>query len=673
MMRRTGELPMLRYLLISISISLLLGKTSMLLAQHTDKLEEVTVTARPEGFQNIDHIAQALSVLNGSELREKVTNSIGETLSQELGVTASDFGQGASRPVIRGLSGARVKIMQDGIATLDVSTVSVDHQVTLEPGNSEQIEILRGPATLLYGSGAFGGLINVDTHRIPAELADEFSASLDARFHSASAGKSIGFKADGGSGSLALHLDTLIRDSSNYDAAKGEILNSAVESNDLNFGLSIIGKDAYLGASVGRYSSQYGIPLNLDEPDEKVSIDQDQDRFDLAGQLDNPLPGFKKGKIRFGYVDYEHTEFENPGEAGTQFFNNEWEGRVELRHQALGVWNGTMGLQYRNRRFNSVGNEAFVPRTKLDSIGLFILEDRDWHDWHIEIGGRYEWQETEPVSSNTLFPVNHDVYSVSFGAIWNFSRDYNFGLSSTRAQRAPAIEELFAGGPHLASGTFEEGDATLEEETSNNIDLSLRHSGKKWSWDANVFFNYIEDFIFQQAQDENGNGLADKVDIERMPGGELLLITFRQKNVLFYGIEAESNYEVFDNENGILSVRLWGDWVRAKMNHGGNLPRISPARIGSSIEFNRRQWHADVDLIHSFKQDRTSVLETVTGAYTLLNIGLGYNLSLNRVNLDLSLRATNLFDETARRHTSFLKDRAPLPGRAVTLGVSLGF
>ena len=662
---------MLRY--VFILILLLPGKTSILSAQHSDKLEEVTVTARPEGFQNIDHIAQALSVLNGNELREKVTNSIGETLSQELGVTASDFGQGASRPVIRGLSGARVKIMQDGIATLDVSTVSVDHQVTLEPGNSEQIEILRGPATLLYGSGAFGGLVNVDTNRIPAVLDEEFSASLDSRFYSASSGKSVGFKADGGRGPLMLHVDTLIRDSGNYDSAKGEIFNSAVESNDLNFGLSIIGQDAYLGVSVGRYSSQYGIPLNPDEPDEKISIDQDQDRFDIAGQLDNPLPGFKRGKIRIGYVDYEHTEFENPNEVGTRFFNNEWEGRVELRHQTLGVWNGILGMQYRNRRFNSVGEEAFVPRTKLDSAGFFILEDRDWHDWHIEIGGRYEMQEIEPVSNNTLYTVSHDVYSISFGAIWKFSRNVNFGLSSTRAQRAPAIEELFAGGPHLASGTFEEGEPGLSEETSNNIDLSLRHNGNKWSWGANIFFNYIEDFIFQQEQDENANGLVDKVDIERMPGGELFLIAFRQADALFYGIEAESQYEVFNNNNGILSVRLWGDWVRAKMNQGGDLPRISPARIGSSIEYNRGQWHADFDLIHSFEQGHIAKLETATSAYTLLNIGLGYNLTSSRVNLDFSLRATNLLDEIARRHTSFLKNRAPLPGRAVTLGISLGF
>jgi iron complex outermembrane recepter protein len=489
---------MLRKVTTGFFIVFLLIKVTALFAQHADNLEEVTVTARPDGFQNIDHIAQALTVLSGDELREKVSNSIGETLSQELGVTASDFGQGASRPVIRGLSGARVKIMQDGIATLDVSTVSVDHQVTLEPGNSEQIEILRGPATLLYGSGAFGGLVNVDTNRIPHARPEEFTATLDTRFYSAADGKSVGLKVDGGSDPLALHFDAQIRDSDNYAAADGEILNSAVESDDLNFGLSLIGKRGYLGASFGRYSSQYGIPLDPDAPDEKVSIDQDQDRFDMAGQLNKPIKGFRSAKVRIGYVDYEHTEFENPGKPGTRFFNNEWEGRLELHHHPLGVWNGILGLQYRNRRFNSIGTEAFVPRTKLDSAGFFILEDRDWHDWHFEIGGRYEMQDSKPATGTGFKSVDHNVYSVSLGVLRDFGRDYAVGLSATRAQRAPAIEELFAGGPHLASGTFEEGDPGLNEETSNNIDLSLRHTKGRWNWGPMCFLTTSRILFFSK-------------------------------------------------------------------------------------------------------------------------------------------------------------------------------
>jgi len=663
----------LRYVLNYFSLLLFLIGPVGLLAQHVDKIEEVKVTARPAGFQNSDHIAQALTVLGGDELREKATNSIGETLADELGVTASDFGQGASRPVIRGLSGARVKIMQDGISSMDVSTVSVDHPVTIDPGHAEQIEILRGPATLLYGSGAFGGLVNVSTNRIPSTLDDAFTGALDARFNSVSDATSIGLRADGVTGSFGLHLDALARDSNNYDAAKSEIQNSAVESVDANFGLSIIGKRGYLGAAFGRYTSQYGVPVDPDTVNEMLSIDQNQDRFELAGEINKPFPGMLNARARLAYVDYEHTEFENPGEAGTQFFNNEWEGRIEFHHVPLGVWNGTFGLQYRNRRFNSVGAEAFVPRTKLDSAGVFILEDRDWRDWHIEIGARYETQEVEPVNNNVFSTVKHKVYSLSFGALWNFSSHHFAGLSVTRAQRAPAIEELFANGPHVASGTFEEGDPNLREETSNNIDLSLRKSTGSWRWTANIFVNFIEDFVFQESQDIDGNGFADEVDVDRVLGGELLLIAFRQQDALFYGIEAESRYEIFDNDKGKLGLRIWGDWIRAKLDKGGNLPRIPPARLGTNLEYNHRQWHLDADLTYTFKQSRVSTLETETDGYTTLNIGLGYELGMGKLDIDLSLRANNLLNEDRRRHTSFLKDRAPLPGRAVILGLSVGF
>jgi iron complex outermembrane recepter protein len=642
-------------------------------AQHNDKLEEVTVTARPDGFQNASHIAQGLTVLSGDELKEKLNNSIGETLAGELGVSASDFGQGASRPVIRGLGGARVKIMQDGIASLDVSTVSVDHPVTIDPAGADQIEILRGPSTLLYGSGAFGGLVNVSTNRIASKLHETFSASLDTRFNTVSDAISVGLKAAGSTGPLALHFDTTVRDSNDYEAADGTIENSAVESNNLNFGISVIGEDGYLGASFGRYDSVFGIPLNPDEADERVSIDQNQDRFDISGQLNQPLDWLRSAKVRLGYVDYEHTEFENPGEPGTRFYNNEWEGRVELNHKPLARWNGTVGFQYRNRRFNSIGEEAFVPATKLDSYGVFVLQDTDRDDWHFELGARYERQVVEPTNTLNRFEIEHEVYSLSAGAILEFRQDYDLGFSATRAQRAPSIEELLASGPHLASATYEEGDIGLSEETSNNLEINLRKAAGRWRWTANVFVNYIEDFVYQREQDENNDGIADEVDKARALGGELLLIRYIQQNALFYGIEAETHYELFDNDDGKLGARLWGDWVHAELSNGENLPRISPPRIGLSLEYNRNDWHADLDLTHILKQDQNGNLETQTAGYNMLEIGLGYSHQFNQMGLDLSLRGKNLLDEDARRHTSFLKDRAPLPGRAVLLGLQITY
>lgn len=652
------------------SILFLLCLSPLLHAQHGGDIEEVTVRARPEGFQQIDHITQGLSVLGRDELREKVSNSIGETLAGELGVSASDFGQGASRPVIRGLGGARVRVMMDNIASLDVSSISVDHPVSIDPGQAEQIEILRGPATLLYGSGAFGGLVNISTGRIPDHVPDQFAFDMDFRLDSASNGKHFGFRSEGGSGPMAMHIDGQFRNAEDYEAGNGKIENSAVESEDLNFGISFFGKRGYLGASLGRNASNYGIPLNPDEPDERVSIDQDQDRFDIAARLEKPIPGLRSARFRLGYVDYEHTEFENPGEPGTMFFNNEWEGRAEFHHQPVGEWNGTFGLQYRNRRFNSVGDEAFVPRSSLDSWGVFLLEDTDRGKWHFELGLRYEEQEARSILGET----KHSVYSLSSGALYELAEDHRLGLAFTRAQRAPSIEELLASGPHLASSTFEEGSTDLKEESANNIEISLRRTQGKWRWAANVYANYIEDFIYQQEQDENNDGIADEVDDQRMPGGELLLINYSQDNALFYGVEAQTTYTLHDDHHGRFDARLWGDWVRAKLTDGkGNLPRIPPARIGASLEYNQGYWHGDIEASYQFQQDQTAALESSTGAYTLLNAGLGYQREVGRMYINVSLRARNLLDETARRHTSFLKQRAPLPGRSLMFTLGLGF
>ena len=654
-----------------IGIPVLLGFSLPAQPQHQHELEEIVVTARPAGEQGAEHIPQPVDVLAGDELREKMAASVGETLSQELGVSSSDFGQGAGRPVIRGLGGARVRVLQDGIGSMDVSTVSADHAVTIDPMHSEQIEILRGPATLLYGSDAFGGLVNVANGRIPSEIPGTMEAQLDARHNTAFDERTAAFRAEGGIESLALHLDALHRNTGDYEAGNGEVPNSAIETSDVNVGMSGIGERGFAGASFGRYQGRYGIPPDPRAADEQLSIDQEQERFDLSGAIHDPLPGFVDARLRVGYVDYAHTEFEGPGEPGTRFYNEEWEGRAELRHAPLGGWGGTLGLHYRNRSFDTVGEEAFVPGTKLRSLGIFVLESSDWNDWHFEIGGRYEEQDADPTEFAGAAARSHELLSGSAGAVWNFSDRHSLSLALTRAQRAPAIEELYARGPHLATGTFELGDDGLREETSSNLDLSASRNEGSWTWTLNLYVNRIDDFIFQQEVDRDGDGFADEVDEEGAPGGDLLLIGFRQDTALFYGLEAESRFDLFNDARGHLDLRIWGDWVRAKLVDAGDLPRIPPGRLGAGLEYNRGPWHLDTDAMHVFGQDRTGVLEDATGGYTLIAAGFSRDLEFGRFDGVVYLRGTNLLDETARRHTSFLKDRAPLPGRALTLGISV--
>jgi iron complex outermembrane receptor protein len=642
-------------------------------AQHTHALEEIVVTARPIGSRDVAHIPQPVDVLAGTELREKLAATLGETLAREPGVSAGDFGQGASRPVIRGLAGGRVRMLENGIGSLDASTVSADHAVGIEPAHAEQIEILRGPATLIYGSDAFAGLVNVVNGRLPVAADRQARLEARARYNAALDERLVSLRADGRLDDvIGLHVDVLHRGSGDYESGAGRVRNSFVTTDDLSAGLGGIGARGYLAAAFGRYASKYGIPVDAVE-EETPFIDLDQDRVDLAGMLEEPIPGLAAASVRIGYVDYEHVEFEAPREPGTRFTNNEWEGRIEFQHQPMGEWNGVFGVHYRNRSLDARGDEAYVPGTKTRSTGVFVMEETDRGRWHAEFGGRYEHVRADPTDLTGLPEATHDLFSASAGLVWRFPDEHALGLSLTRAQRAPAPEELFADGPHLATGTFEIGAADLGEETAHNVDLGLRRDGERWSWTMNLYVNAISDFIFQRFTDLDGDGRADRVDGGGASGDEFLRVRYAQTDALFYGIEAESRVEVFDDDRGHLDLTLWGDWVRARFDDAGDLPRIPPARIGLGADWSRGGWHADVSLLRVFRQGHTAQLESATGGYTLLDLGLRRDLRLDGLDAGIHLRAGNLLDATALRHTSFLKDRAPLPGRAITAELELAW
>ncbi len=644
---------------------------SLVMADDVREVDDVVVTARPISSQSLEHITQPVKVLKGEELERKQTITIGETLANELGVTSSDFGQGASRPIIRGLGGPRLRILQNGLGSMDVSSISVDHNVSINPFQAEQIEIVRGPASLLYGNGNSAGVVNVVSNRIPDKILP-FKAKFHAGYQSALDAGTGAFSVEGSPhDNLAFHIDGLHFESENYDAEQGEILNSEIDTQDVNLGGSFIGSRGSIGLSYGRYQSEYGLTFNPEEPDELVFIDLLQDRFDLAGELKNPLPGFSQANIRVGYNDYTHTEFEGPGEPGTVFNNEEWETRLEMAHNPIGVFNGVVGLQFIDRDFEAVGDEAFVPAVELYSIGGFIFEETDWNDWHFEFGARLEHQSADPVGSATLNEVDHDTYSISFGTHWDFRPGYHLALNTSRSQRAPSLEELFAGGPHLATETFEEGDVNLDEETSNNIDLSLANTDGNITWTANLFLNYIEDFIFLQSLDENNDGEADEVDDERTLGaGDLLLVNYQQQDAIFYGFEFETNIGLYQGNYGNLSSRLFTDYVRGEFTDGGNIPRISPPRVGLGFQWTKQKWSSNLDFIHVFEQDDVAALETDTDGYVLLNAYVQYDVHKNG---SVYFRTTNLLDEDARRHTSFIKERAPLPGQSFDVGVNLRF
>ncbi|MEK6735617.1 MAG: TonB-dependent receptor, partial [Pseudomonadota bacterium] len=471
------------------------------------ELPGVIITA-PTGGSTEPAGFKADTVLQGDRLRRKREANLGDTLSHELGVTSSSFGPGAGRPIIRGQDGPRVQVLENGIGTGDISTISPDHAVATETLNASRIEILRGPSTLLYGSGVSGGVVNVINDRIPDRLFKAPQANYEGRFNSALEERTGALNASGSSGQMSWNIEGVKRKTNdihipgrsnvndpNSDA--GFVRNSAIDSSTLSAGGSYIGERGFMGMSVSRLANFYGIP-----GPEGARIDMSQTRYSLASDLDNPLKGFQQLKLRANYNDYQHNELERSGDIGSRFKNNELEGRAELVHAPIAHWQGVMGVQLQNRNFIAKGDEAFVPSSLSQSAGLFMLEKRSWQQWQFEVGGRFEHASHNPQGS--MLPMrDFNLYSISTGSAWKFMEGYQVDLTATRGQRAPNTVALYANGNHIATNTFDHGDHTLTKETSNNFDLALQKTTGIVKGKVNLFYNHINDFIFQHSRDSD--------------------------------------------------------------------------------------------------------------------------------------------------------------------------
>ena len=646
-------------------------------AQHA--VEEIRVIATPHE-RTIAQLAQSVSVLGNEELQRAQSANIGETLADQLGMSASSFGAGASRPIIRGLAGARVKLMEDGIDSLDVSTVSVDHAVGIDPLVAEQIEIFRGPTTLLYGSGAIGGVVNTVTRRIP-EMTPEagFEGAFELRGNTVADDRTGALRLDGGGTGFAWHVDMLRRDAGDYEipgfaelepeageTPEGVLENSSFETTNGSIGGSWLGDNGFLGVSISSYDSNYGVPGHHEEAaamgaeEELVRIDLNQTRFDLKGGWMSMSGPIERVSFRLGVNDYEHQELEG-AEIGTLFANDAYEGRIEVTHEPWGEWEGDFGIQFGERQFSAIGEEAFIPPVDTRTVGLFVLEHREVSDWSLSLGGRLERQEHDP--SSPLSPSFSDTAaSASFAAIRQLGDDYALAMHFALTERLPVAEELYADGPHLASSTFEVGDPGLTEETSRHIDIGFRKTDGPITWTVTAFYTSFLDFIFLQ-----DTGMVD-VD------SDLPIFAYGQQDADVTGIEAELFAPVAEVGSGEIDLRIFGDYVDGKLDTDGDLARLPPLRVGARVQYHDDRLIMGLESARYAKQDRTAPFESPTPGYTMVNADVTWTRELrNGQELSVFFKGTNLLDDDARRHTSLIKEIAPLPGRNFSLGLRAAF
>lgn len=618
------------------------------------RLEEVVVTSAAIRKSPLE-VAQPTAILTGDELRRQIATSIGETLSQELGVSSSYFGPTASRPVIRGLGGYRVQVLDDGISSLDISNLSQDHAVSLESVVSQQIEIIKGPAALLYGSGASGGLVNILSNRIPGERRDKLvSFAGELRGDTAIDERTAALALDGGTGAFALHADYFDRETDDVQFPGGHVENSASDTTGGALGGSYLAEQGLAGAAWSRYESTYGIP-----GEEEAFIDMQQDRFDAKAEW-TPGGSFLDAiRLRGAYNDYTHTEFEGPGEPGTIFNQDAYEVRLVFDHHLSPEWTGTVGVQYLDVDFEAIGDEAFVPQSKTEGMSVFGFEEREFGDLTLELGARAENQTINPDPATGLPEFDETAVSVSAGGVWAFAANKSLALNVTRTERNPQAAELYADGPHIAAQRFEIGDPGLDKESAITADLSLRHVHEHLEWVVSAFYNDYSDYIFPNPT----GAIAD----------DLPVFAYVQENATFHGFEAEVTIPLYEGGASHLDLRLASDYVRGRLDDGGNLPQIPPLRVGAGLHYDRGRWHAGVQTFYYDTQDKIAANELPTDGFTMVDVDLSYRLPLAAGDLFMFLRGTNLLDEEARQHASPLKDIAPLPGRSAHVGLRVEF
>ena len=647
------------------------------------ELQPQVITGNPLGSRQL---ASPTSVLESDDLTLQQQGSLGETLNKQPGVSSSYFGPGASRPIIRGLDGDRIRILRNGVGALDASSLSYDHAVPLDPVNVDRIETVRGPAALLYGGNAMGGVVNTFDNRIPTQAIEGIQGAGELRYGGAATTRSSAGKLEAGNGTFALHLDANARafndlripgdarsrhapQSESGDEKKGRLGNSNGRQDGGAVGGSYTWNDGYAGLSYSNYDANYGSPAEQD-----VRIRMKQDHYAFASELRNLQGPFSSLKFNAGYTDYEHREIED-GEVGTTFKNKGYEARMEARHMPLGSLNGVVGAQFNRNAFSALGEEAFVPHTDTTSGALFILEEFQATDrLTFSLGGRLEHTVVDPdAKGNERFEATDSsksftAGSVSSGALLSLTPVWSLAATLGYTERAPTFYELFANGAHVATGTYEVGNANLSKEKAVSSDLALRFDTGTHTGSVGVFYSHFSNYIglLGTGRTLNDDGVPDADGIP-----EYIYSGVRAR---FTGFEAKDHWKLGESAYGKFALELAGDYTRAtNLDTGQALPRIAPLRLRSGVLWELNRWQARVDVEHASNQGRVPDNESGTDGYTTLGASAGYHFEVGNSQWLAFVKGENLTNQTVRYASSILRDIAPAPGRSIEVGLRTTF
>lgn len=643
---------------------------------HTEELQVIEVGHGREESSLVNFIPAA-SQLKQKQLLKRREVTLGDTLKNEVGIQSSSFGPNASRPIIRGLEGDRIRVLQNGLGTLDASSQSVDHAIPIDTMTIDRVEVVRGPMALLYGSSAVGGVVNIVNNRIHREFSEGAISQVDARGESVNNGLGGAARLDYGVNNWMLHFDgsyqhqgeqeipgnalsKRFRSRSGEEGQRDRLRNSENLQTSLAAGASKITKSGHVGFSYYRFDNEYGSVADQD-----VDIKMVQNRVEFSTEHRTEGSFLKNIRLRSAQSFYKHEEFEL-SEIGTTFKNNGNETRLEFL-TARGAWNGVSGIQTQFSSFKAVGDEAFLPTSRSMMASIFSLQEYHFNQANtLQFGGRVESTKVEKDSTDTFGASDEKGFTGlngSLGYLKKFSKALSFSASLSYTERAPTFQELYADGAHIATGQYELGDSTLKKEKSHALEFTVKKDKPDSKLTVSAFAQKFQDYVI----------LAPNADVDVDSGFPVL--AYSQDRALLYGFEIDSLEEITHSFLG-------GSWwfiTRADLVIGKNestddyLPRMPAPRVTLGLEYQRDRWEADFEVQRYFEQTHTNPNELATDAFYLVNAGVMYEIPKDSRNYRLYLRGRNLLDQDARLHTSFLKERAPMPGRNVIAGVQALF
>jgi iron complex outermembrane recepter protein len=630
-------------------------------SDHASELEEVVVTASPIGDPD------RLATISGSVSREQLLsggNTIADALAQLPGVVSSGFAAGAGRPVIRGMDANRVRVLEDGIGSFDVSDVGPDHGVPLDPFAAERVEVVRGAATLRYGSQAIGGVVNAISNRVPVHLPEaERAVELAGGFGSGADSRDVSGQFDGRAGAWAMHADAFSRHSDDYDTPQGVMANSWLRGSGGALGGAWIGDDKRVGLGVVRHESRYGIP------GEDAYIDMEQTKLSLRSSFDIAAGPWRKLTVDAGSADYEHSERDETGDALATFKDDEWDARAEA---VAGSWGflseSALGLQLQQRDFSALGEgEEYLSPTRTRNQAVFgFAESQLAESLRLQFGTRVERVQVRGTpASDVLMTRRFTPISASAGLVFDASEAWRVGVALSSAARAPAQTELYARGVHEATATWEIGESTLRQERARSAEASLRWRGERVHADGAIWLTDFRNYIYGEL---TGRTCSEEGDCVVGDSEELTELLYTQRGALFRGAEGHAQIELLQGAGGDLHLDLQADVVRARLDNGGGaVPRIPPWRVGAGLAWRGASFDASVFVRRSGEQRRVAANETTTAGFTNVDVRLGWRPWLERPLVEFALVAHNLTDSVQRNAVATNKDEVMMPGRDVRL------